>query len=587
MGSVAGLRILINKPTTILQGFERCSPELSYNILLNQTGTFLSYTELNNNYKFSLKNINLSIRRKVYLSLLGLLLLLPVGTITYKLAALDYSLDSLFPAVSYQVDINIEATGHGQDMQIRTYLPQSDVRQTISNEENSSANFTYTLQTDALNRIATWQADNAEGHYAIRSTFSVRARHFQYHIPRDLPLPTGQPASMQEYLAAEPGVQVNDPLIAGLLSQLFPEGTPSFYQAVYRIHRHLQDNFANRKFSGYTDALTALKLGEASCNGKSRLFVALARKLNIPARLVGGLIMESGSKRVSHQWVELYINGYWVPFDTINDHFAEIPAHYLTLYYGDQVLFTHSSNINFKYQFNMRKQLVPKWEMQESLGDSAFNIFNVYTLFNKIGISQNLLKILLMIPIGALVVVIFRNIIGIETFGTFLPALIAAAARETGLLWGIIGFIAIILTVSVLRKLLDWLQLLHSPKMAIMLTSVVTIMLVMTVASVNLGLLELAHITLFPIAIMAITAERFAIVESEQGFIKALTITLSTIVVIAAAYAVMDSLFLQSIILAFPETLLIIIALNLWLGRWIGMRVSEYARFRHLLVKQP
>jgi len=48
-----------------------------------------------------------------------------------------------------------------------------------------------------------------------------------------------------------------------------------------RIHRHLQDNIANRNFSGYTDALTALKLGEASCNGKSRLFVAMARKLNI------------------------------------------------------------------------------------------------------------------------------------------------------------------------------------------------------------------------------------------------------------------------------------------------------------------
>jgi len=28
----------------------------------------------------------------------------------------------------------------------------------------------------------------------------------------------------------------------------------------------------------------------------------------------------------------------------------------------------------------------------------------------------------------------------------------------------------------------------------------------------------------------------------------------------------MDSLFLQSIVLAFPETLLLIIALNLWLG---------------------
>jgi hypothetical protein len=527
-----------------------------------------------------------SFRRTAYYVLLALLFLIPASIIGYKLFVLDYSLDNLFPAVSYQIDYNMTATGHGQDIQIKAYLPQSDVRQMISSEENSSAGLIYSLNTESLNRQAVWQAETAEGHYSIRNSFTVRARHFQYIIPQDLALPSSSPANMQPYLQAEPGIQVDDPLITQQLMKLFPGGYPSLYEAVLTIHRHLQDNFANRKFSGYTDALTALKLGEASCNGKSRLFAALARKLNIPARLVGGLIMESGSKRISHQWVELYINGYWVPFDTINDHFAEIPAHYLSLYYGDLVLFSHSSNINFNYQFNMRKQLVPKWEMQESLGSSAFNIFNIYTLFDKIGISQNLLKILLMIPIGALVVVIFRNIIGIETFGTFLPALIAAAARETGLLWGIIGFIAIILTASLLRKLLDWLQLLHSPKMAIMLTSVVAIMLVMTVASVNLGLLELAHITLFPIAIMAITAERFAIVESEQGFIKAMTITFSTIIVIAAAYAVMDSLFLQSIILAFPETLLVIVAINLWLGRWIGMRTMEYARFYRLINKQ-
>lgn len=37
-----------------------------------------------------------------------------------------------------------------------------------------------------------------------------------------------------------------------------------------------------------------------------------------------------------------------------------------------------------------------------------------------------------MLPLGALVVVLFRNVIGVPTFGTFLPALIAAAAGGRG-----------------------------------------------------------------------------------------------------------------------------------------------------------
>jgi hypothetical protein len=225
-------------------------------------------------------------------------------------------------------------------------------------------------------------------------------------------------------------------------------------------------------------------------------------------------------------------------------------------------------------------------ESQNALSGSAFNLFNLYSLFERVGISQNLLKILLMIPLGALAVVIFRNVIGLETFGTFLPALIAAAARETGLLWGLIGFSLIILVSSLVRRLLDTVQLLHSPKMAIMLTTVVIVMLLMSVFSVHFGLFDLAHVTLFPIAILAITAERFSIIEVEQGWRKALHISLATVVVISAAYAVMDSLFLQSMILAFPELLFIIIALNLWLGKWVGMRVSEFYRFRKLIFEE-
>ena len=223
----------------------------------------------------------------------------------------------------------------------------------------------------------------------------------------------------------------------------------------------------------------------------------------------------------------------------------------------------------------------------EALSSSHLNIFNVYKIFERVGISQNLLKIILMLPLGALVTVIFRNVIGVETFGTFLPALIARSGAETGLLWGVAAFTFIILLSSGVRKALDWMQLLHSPKMAVMLTSVVITMLTMTILSVQFGLFELAHVTLFPIAILAITAERFALIETEQGFRAAVKILLVTIMVVSACYAVMDSLFLQSMVLAFPEILLVVIALNLWLGKWMGMRMLEFVRFRRLIFEAP
>ncbi|MDH4121512.1 MAG: UUP1 family membrane protein [Deltaproteobacteria bacterium] len=524
-------------------------------------------------------------RRTVYFSLVAFLVFFPLGIMAYKLFVLDYPLAGLIPAVSYSTDVTMQVTGHGDDMMLRTYLPRSDFRQTVTEEANASGAFTLTFENDGLNRVGVWRGERVTGTHTLHYTYTAQGTHVRYVIPDHLEIPQVYPAGLKEYLASEEGVPVSDPLIAQTTAQLFPKGKPTILEAVTTIHRFLQDQFANRDFSGYTDALTALKLREASCNGKSRLFVALARKMNLPARLVGGVVMESGSKRTSHQWVEVYVNGHWVPFDTINNHYMELPANFLTLYYGDQVLFRHSTNVNFQYHFNMNKRLVPKREVQNKLRDSVLNIFNLYDVFQRIGISANLLKIILMIPFGALVVVIFRNVVGMETFGTFLPALIASAARETGLVWGLLAFFTIILVCSFVRRALDWLHLLHSPKMGIMLTLVVLIILGLTVLGVNLSLFDLAHVSLFPIAIMAITAERFAIMEAEQGLGKAMKIMLATLVVITACYVVMDSLFLQSLVLAFQELLLVLIALNLWLGKWVGMRLTEFLRFRYLILR--
>jgi len=522
-------------------------------------------------------------RRAAYTAVFLILVLFPLGTMAYKLFVLDYPLTGLVPTMTYRVSLSMQVDGHGEDIQIATFLPSSDLRQTVTDEEHNSGPFAFSVLADGGNRRAEWTAEGVRGQNTVVYSYTVHGRHVRYELPADLAIPNTYPPEISDYLQAAPGIQVEDPLIAARLQQLFPEGDPDLITALTRIHRHLQDTFENRDFSGYTDALTALKLGEASCNGKSRLFVAMARALNIPARLVGGLILEQGVKRVTHQWVEVYVNGHWVPFDAVNDWFAEIPAHYLTLYYGDLVLFKHTSAVNFQYFFKTNKRLVPRHEVMETLDDSPFNVLNFYAVFERVGISQNLLKIILMLPFGALVTVIFRNVIGVETFGTFLPALIAAAARETGLFWGALGFALIIMVSAIVRKGLEWLHLLHSPKMAIMLTIVIVIMLGSTVFAVNAGLYEFAHITLFPIAILAITAERFALIETEQGLPKALRIMMVTLMVMAACYVVMDSQFLQSLVLAFPELLLVLIAMNLWLGKWMGIRVLEFIRFRRLI----
>jgi len=60
-------------------------------------------------------------------------------------------------------------------------------------------------------------------------------------------------------------------------------------------------------------------------------------------------------------------------------------------------------------------------------------------------------------------------------------------------------------------------------------------------------------------------------------------IGIQTLIVVFFCYLGMMSVFLQTLVLAFPELLLLVLAASIYLGRWTGVRLTELWRFRHLL----
>ncbi len=518
---------------------------------------------------------------KFSISVIGIFILIPIILITLKYTVWGYSYKKILPKTSYDVSIQMDADSYGDALYIKTYVPMSDSRQNIYNEVLNSPGFTHEVISNEFGRESKWYINNADGKFHIDYSFSFMGKALQFNIDSLLIPETNIPPGLNNFLESTENIQINHPVI----EQIYQDKIARF-DKTRDILRAIMDytyGMKSKSFKGLTDAVTAAKLNEASCNGKSRLFVALARKAGIPSRLVGGLILTDGQKRTSHQWVEAYINGYWVPFDPLNKHFAYIPDNYLLLYRGDKFLFAHSPNINFNYLFNIKKRLVANPMLIEELHETPFNAYNAWQAFQKVGIPLGLLKLIIMLPLGALFIAIFRNVIGIQTFGIFLPALIALSCRETGLFYGLLGFIFVVGIVSILHFPLEKLGLLYIPKMAIMLSAVVITFLTVAALAINFQLYELSYISLFPIAVVTITAERFGRQIVEESFKDAVRLTFQTLIVAALVYFIINSRTMQAFILAFPELLLAIIGLNILLGRWIGLRVTEYYRFRWLM----
>jgi hypothetical protein len=506
------------------------------------------------------------------------------GLVAYKVLFAGYDLEAIAPAVAYEVRTVIRLEGHDDPVRVRSFLPRSDDRQTIREESYTSGDLRGTEEMAGENRRVTWSAGSIRGPRTITVSYMASARAVRYALPPDLAIPTGLPAELQEDLKGTDTIQVEAPEIADLLQKIAPE--PRTVGGTLRaIFDYTHGQLTSVPFKGTTDALTALRLREGSCNGKSRLFAALARRAGLPTRLLGGLILAPGSKRTSHQWVETWVNGIWVPFCPLNNHFAEIPARYLRLYTGDEVLFSHSSNVNFDYSFNIHRRVVARHDLGEA-GAPPWASSRLWALLGHIGIPLELLRILVMLPLGATLTVAFRNVVGLRVFGTFLPALIAVACRETGLAWGLLGFGALLLLVGLARLILDRMNLLHTPKLAVMLTLVIFAMIGLSATAAAYEIGSLAYISLFPIAVTTLTTERFALIVQEEGWREAISVSFQTIIAVAACYAVMESAALQSVFLAFPELLLAVLAVDLWLGRWMGLRLTEYRRFGGLFGKK-
>jgi hypothetical protein len=65
----------------------------------------------------------------------------------------------------------------------------------------------------------------------------------------------------------------------------------------------------------------------------------------------------------------------------------------------------------------------------------------------------------------------------------------------------------------------------------------------------------------------------------EESLGKALSIYAQTILVTIFCSWILGSFLIQNLFIKHPELLISIIGVGLFLGKWIGLRVSEYSRF--------
>ena len=318
---------------------------------------------------------------------------------------------------------------------------------------------------------------------------------------------------------------------------------------------------------------------------RDELLVHILQVGNVHARTVGVLNLRDGRRNQRlKSYVAVFDNSEYKIFDPSNGSTGLTKNQLIWNDNGNSLLdITGGRNARISFTtLNSSVSAVAAGVKKANLDVAAGEELVSFSLSALPADEQSLFKNLLLLPIGVVIVVFLRVIVGIKTSGTFMPVLIAMSFLQTSLVFGLVGFIAIVGVGLIVRSWLSHLNLLLVARISAVIITVIGLIGTISFVSYKVGITEGVKVTFFPMIILSWTIERMSILWEEEGYKEVLKQGGGSLFVAVCAYLSMSSFFVQHFTFNFLGLQLVLLALVLIMGNYTGFRLSELKRFKPL-----
>ncbi|MEC4891892.1 MAG: UUP1 family membrane protein [Oscillatoria sp. PMC 1051.18] len=468
---------------------------------------------------------------------------------------------------------------------IRFHLPQDSPRYQIVAENFVNQGFDRQIQTEenSTNRVATFTKQNAEN----ASEFIFYRANIERNtgftpIEEEVPISGRRLVDKQMVRFGTNTERVKENLaenlpvteIVGLIKEAKEKSSDrfSFAQQIYQLALQTDDI-----------RIQAVSRNVRKPDSTVQIAAFLLSRAEVPVRVGNGIFLRGEEVYSTDfvEWLEVKDGSRWLALDPIDQSFQE-QNRYLTWWYGtDRVLTAKGAN-NVDLAIVVQPNTNDGFTRTVLENEKATSPFLEYSFLRLPLATQRVLQILVLVPIGALIISILHQMVGLKTFGTFTPILISLAFRQTGLLVGIPLFILVVIIGLLFRGYLNKLQLLIVPRLAAILTATVLLVGLVAVVMESLGIQLGLSVSLFPIVILAMTIERASLMWEEDGAKDTVIAGLGTVLAAVIGYFCMVNDYVQHWAFVFPELLLIVLGINIMVGRYNGYKLIEYFRFMSL-----
>ncbi len=189
-------------------------------------------------------------------------------------------------------------------------------------------------------------------------------------------------------------------------------------------------------------------------------------------------------------------------------------------------------------------------------------------------------RLFFQLMIGATLIAMLRNVVGVKAFGVFGPTIVTFALLKAGPVWGLVLFFDVFLVALGTRFVVEPLRLGANHRVAVVITTVVLSLTLIQVLGevVHLKIIEAS--LLLPVLITAWLADEFADNAKEMGWTEPAKKFAGTTGLIVASYVLMSWTAFVDVFIRTPPLWVLAIVLNIYAARKVRFRLSEHLRFK-------
>lgn len=505
---------------------------------------------------------------RFHLSLLvSFLSLFGIGVAIYKVVVLGFPITPDQQMDVWIVEGHFSFNGTGSAAKLSAFVPDNSKSYLLEDESFVSQGFGMSNLKDGDNRTTVWAIRKVTGLVDLYYRTVIRAAPVigDGQKPRkNIPKPDSVKLDGMALEAAQ-----------SLLSDISKASadTETFIRELLRrLRSHARTSHEEHLIGAGKDS--TVKTAQVACD--------ILNLAGIPARILRGISLKESASNISlRTLLEVFHGDQWHLYNTDSGE-EEIGSLFLPWYRGQGDLSTLTGGTGLKTRISVQRLQEEAVFGALKVSGKAQPLVAALSLYRLPVEVQSVYRVMLMIPLGALLIVILRNVIGIKTLGTFMPVLIALSFRESEPLWGGLLFCFIVAVALLVRAYFEQLRLLLVPRLASVLTVIVLIMVCTSLLLHRLGIEKGISVALFPMVILTMFVERMSLAWEELGPKVAIRSGLLTMGVAVIINYIISMRWISHLVFVFPELLLVLLSINLLLGRYTGYRLLELKRFRPL-----